>query len=492
MVMMKLTTFFLGALTSSVSLFVAADISVPPNKNPSECLDSLPQDGSTDLFPDKVSPKDSKYWTIEYYNTYKVVTNLETNSTYVLYACGTTPPAADAVNSSFAVSSFIPIPLKTNVALTQTVSVTYIEQLGAIDTVTMFTTDTQYLSSPCFRQLVQDGKVLVGMDTAELVPETDRDDTAGLFPDFFEGVAEGAVVNFTTDIAVAALTNNTVFLSAYELDSTSFGNPVVVSEYKESSSVASFEWIKFYAAFFNLEALANTVTDTAQNRFNCIAENAGIVESDSGSTGAAKPVVLWGIYSSYCGGWDMGTCPNYYCEFADACQSTLLSADMMGEINSTACFAQYFSTRQVVEFGKDADVWIYPAPDWEQVFNNSDNKELLSTMKSVKNKQVYDYQGSGENAWFEQRYAEYYEVLDDICHVVGATKSPRPRVFLRNVFTESVGRQEQCVNSTAPLILTDEHRCDVVVGGQSSSASTITSGLIAVVLVWSAQSFLML
>merc|ERR1739838_573456 len=101
-----------------------------------------------------------------------------------------------------------------------------------------------------------------------------------------------------------------------------------------------------------------------------------------------------------------------------------------------AAWGAKLTTEEVVAFGKDADHWIYPSSDWDTVY--AANKELLDQMKSIQNEEVYDFQGSGSNSWFEQRMVEYANVLEDYCDVVGTIQF-RDRVWFRNVFTEAVG-----------------------------------------------------
>ena len=51
-------------------------------------------------------------------------------------------------------------------------------------------------------------------------------------------------------------------------------------------------------------------------------------------------------------------------------------------------------------------------------------------MRSVKEKKVFDTQASGPNAWFEERVAQYYNVLQDFCLTVGtAPKLDHPAWF---------------------------------------------------------------
>ena len=58
---------------------------------------------------------------------------------------------------------------------------------------------------------------------------------------------------------------------------------------------------------------------------------------------------------------------------------------------------------EFVAFGQAADVWIYTSYDVNDVLANFATD--LKNFTSVKNKKVYDYQGFGPLAWFEERLA---------------------------------------------------------------------------------------
>jgi hypothetical protein len=81
-------------------------------------------------------------------------------------------------------------------------------------------------------------------------------------------------------------------------------------------------------------------------------------------------------------------------------------------------------------------------------------------MKSVKNEQVFDYLATSLSGWFEQRLAQYYNVLVDLCTIVATTSIfDRERFFFRNVFTEPIGVMGECIDSNASLILNDSATC---------------------------------
>ena len=168
--------------------------------------------------------------------------------------------------------------------------------------------------------------------------------------------------------------------------------------------LGAFEWIKFFAVFFNLEAEANEIYDETVERVDCASSNADILSSDG-----AKPVVLWGSYSSYCGGWDVArSCPNFYCELADKCDATLLYSSEGSVDAMKTCYRNYMTTEEFVEFGKDADYWVYTGSDVDTVLVK--HSEDLKDFKSVQNGKVYDVTGQTMDAWFAERKVEPGEI----------------------------------------------------------------------------------
>ena len=59
------------------------------------------------------------------------------------------------------------------------------------------------------------------------------------------------------------------------------------------------------------------------------------------------------------------------------------------------------NTTEFMEFGKDADIWIYPSYDFENTLSTFPE---LEDFVSVQNEEVYD--NLGRVGWFEQRLAE--------------------------------------------------------------------------------------
>ncbi|KAL7564828.1 hypothetical protein ACA910_021084 [Epithemia clementina (nom. ined.)] len=417
--------------------------------NEQGCVDTV--EAGVDLFPQKVAPVHSVLWSIEYNGTYKILTNNVAKESYLLYQCGTDVPT-DLNTSEFA--AVLEIPLKT-AGLTQTPMITFMEQIGARDKIGAFLTDPQYIWSPCFAQAVQSGEVAV--------PEQRSDDQT-------PSLVGQNPPNLTEMVAFAD-----------EYETPPFSQVVKISASIEATNAAIFEWAKYFAVFFNMEETANKVVDAAEERFACIEDKAMQAVTDS----VTKPKLLWGYYSDYCLGWDVGECPSYYCEFADSCGVDILnSTEGTNQAAMEKCGDVYMTTEEFIALGKDADFWFFPGPNFDDTLREFGDQ--LAVFKSVQNQRVYDYQGMGKNSWFEQRYAEYYNVLSDMCLTVGSIQGVERRRFWRNVFTEQVpvdGANAECTANTAANILNDNSQCPTtVVSSFASSAQALVVSAVSVVV----------
>lgn len=367
---LTVTTNYHGTMKLSLSLLLGALVApftLAQDSDDRNCITNV--DPNTDYFPVKAFPTESKLWTVSYHNTYKIVENLATNSSFLLYQCGSEPPA-DEVDAH---TQVIEIPVR-NVGVEQTVTIPYLDTLEELDEVVIFMTDVKYVSSPCFLDRINDGQVLVAANTdeqSELITQTQQAGNQDL---------------------LAMLANMVAFVGPFS--TTPFEHPVEVSAYLEKTNGAIYEWLKFYSLFFNKEEIANEAVAAATDRFECVTENAARIEADF----PAKPVVLWGSYSDYCGGWKFAKCPNYYCEIAQACSTEILFDELDGG-SLNLCGGYIFKTlEEFIEFGKDADYWFYDNDNVNLAI--AEFGESLQDIKAFRNKQVFDYQGAGPNKWY--------------------------------------------------------------------------------------------
>lgn len=390
--------------------------------------------GDRDIFGEKFVPHNTTdFLDITYHNTYKIVTNLHQDppKKYLLYQCGTTiPDDVDTDEFDLVVS----VPHKGGLALTETPQIPYVELLGLREEVIAYIGDTYYVTSPCLSHM------LGGESAPEHAIEAVHDYNSTIMEDLLEDFRE----RNPEAIIVSGPSNNVV------------GDQVVVSSAtQERTNVATFDWISFFAAFYNMEGESNRIASEMQDSYDCSSDVAKSLAQPQRELPEEEegPTVMWANYISWENlGWSVGDCPTwdhaYYCEYAQHCGATVLSRPEGVGYSKTwgsPTLYWYLSDEEVLAMGKDADVMIYSGSDWETVYES--RKEILDQFKSVQNKQVFDTLGQGSSAWFEQRYAEYDVVGLDMCDIVGrvpANGKKHLRRWFRNVFSEPIGSLGTC------------------------------------------------
>jgi iron complex transport system substrate-binding protein len=389
-----------------------------------QCVDETT--ASTFEFTDKVTPTKSKLWSITYNGTYKVLTNINAQESYILYQCGSEIPTGTGIDIA------IEVPIADGFAVTQTSSLPFLTQLGQVQNgLKIYGNDPLYISDPCVISSIKSGSV-------------------------------AAIPNATYELPTA-LAENISLAFGFPFDTiNAFAKstvPVVyISDFAEFEHAAVYEWIKFYSAFFNLEAKANSLFEEAVAQYSCVADSVD-------SSMSTKTTVMWAYYSAFCDGWDV-TYPceggnttdeegfyQYACEYSTSCGLNLVGAT---ERSIVACGNRSFlSTEEFAQFGKDVDVWIYPSPDWNVTFEKYSDE--LSLFSSVSNAKVYDTQAKGDNDWFEKRAARFFDVLSDFC-TIGTTIEGQKGWF-RNVFTDPTIVSTTCTANEDTLKPFD-YKCD--------------------------------
>lgn len=367
---------FLSLALVSVSPSVKAQSpQVEPPTNILGCVEKDTLTGEEDLFPHKVEAFHSEFWSISYHNTYKILENKHVGVSYLLYQCGTEPPADLIDDHHFA----IPVPLQDGIALTQTTYIPHIELLGKRTDITTYIGSPQWISSPCLNELILDDKV-------EIV----------------DGFNQTAV-----DEWVKAHPQSVIISNPWS-DKAQAGRMIVSESAETASNKAVFEWHKAFAALYNLEHVANQNYDDAESNYDCVSQNANMIETDK-----VKPKILWGNWVNWFDswsntttiGWQLGSCPNYYCEFAEHCSAEFMLPEP-GMEGSLDCWGSPCMTDEEFKiFAQDADYWIYPSDNFNDVYGAK--KDMMDQIPVVQNKQVFDTYASGPNTWFEQRMAEY-------------------------------------------------------------------------------------
>jgi hypothetical protein len=394
--------------------------------------------GDVDIFGEKFIPHNTTdFLEITYHNTYKIVTNKHQDppKSYLLYQCGTDIPQDVIDANDFEVVTSVP--LKGGIAITQTPQVPYLELLGLRQEVIAYIGNPIYVTSPCMSHMLSEEATPGRGTSIETIYDSNSTIQQANIADFRERHPDA--------IIVSGPTNNVV------------GEQVVVaSTTQERTNVATFDWIHFYAAFFNMEGEANRIASEMQDSYDCSSEVARDVAQQQRvlpEVEVKEPVIMWANYFTYQDlGWSVAECQTwdttYYCEYAKHCGATVLSRPEGMGYNRTwgsPTVYWYLNDEEVLEMGKDADVFIFSGSDWDSIY--ALKNETLDQFKAVQNKMVFDTLGQGQSAWNEQRYAEYDVVGLDMCDVVGHVSKTGPkhtRRWFRNVFTEPVGSMEAC------------------------------------------------
>jgi len=416
--------------------------------NLQECATQEQATEVEDFFPDKTYPAYSKTWGVSYHNTYKILTNKAVNETYLLYQCGTVPPEEEISSGKHKVVTSVPLP--DGVALTSTVQIPMFELLGLRSEIKSYIGDNQYISSPCLVEGIDDGVVEVSEGNMDV-------------EDMFQ---EGNLGTVKWVLEWESKYPDRIIIDNQFMSVTGQGTDKTMIEYAsaEGSSKSIFEWLSFYAIMYNKEREAEELIQETSARYDCTTQNA---ISKNILTDEVKPVAVWAYFSNYPGweGWRVGKCDpkfNYYCEYMRDCSIDLLHS------NKTMDDGEF------EEFAKDADLFFYSYKDFDEMYEKK--KDILDNFKSVANKQVYDYLGSGESVWHEQRKAEYDVVLEDICTIANRTTdlAPHTPLYFRNVFTENAGEHtfDGCVDYNSPLV-SRATECTILNSDASSSGKDV-------------------
>jgi hypothetical protein len=301
-----------------------------------------------------------------------------------------------------------------------------IELLGLRNEINAYIGDPQYVSSPCLNyQIDVDGSVDTVFDPND--------------------PWNAAKLQALVDEYIAI--NLDVLILGGPFSDGNADRTIGVASSQERTNVATFDWIALIAALYNMEGLSNEIAQATEDRYTCSSSNAQTLSADLAEE--ERPVVLWATYfEGY--NWSVAECPTwdhtYYCEYAKHCGANIISRPEGVGTNDPTYGSWYLSDEELLSIGKDAGVWIFPSSTWDTLYE--EKKDLLDQFKSVKNKKVYDTQGGGENAWFEQRLAEYDVVANDFCGLVGLYNPnqipPHKTKWFRNVYTDPIPEAGTC------------------------------------------------
>ncbi|KAG2210186.1 hypothetical protein INT46_009995 [Mucor plumbeus] len=352
-------------------------------------------DASIDYFPEKLNTSEDKatFFSIEYHNNYKVVKNSRTGRTYVLVQCGT--PSPTDVNNA---TEIYQIPI-TKAAAMETTVVPYLEMIGAAESIKLIA-DGSLISSPCFQKYLNSGDITQLSATNET-------------------------------LQAEQIKNVQVQFGANPYDTVADSNTTVTTaQTYEPDVLGRSSWISYYAAFYNLEAVANNIAKTMTDNYNRLKEAAAHYDT--------KPVVAWTTYDA----------PSQYNNntatyiLSEASYKVGLTNDA-GATMLNASATTYSSAADLLQAISTVDILI------DETFIGSNLTAFLqnyniseadqSKYKFLTNKKVYREDGiltsSGGYDWFEAPVAMADALLEDMINAVNpnAPSDSYQRNWLRNI-----------------------------------------------------------
>ena len=322
----------------------------------------------------------AKGFTITQYDGYKIVIvrdPLDTNKIIQQYRLITDKQFAG--NNSNEIN--IQVPLH-DIASLSTTHLGFFEALGVADKLIAFS-GTKYIYSDLFTTLVSSGKIQeVGVEG---------------------GIDLELLVSLQPDIIMSYQTGDESYDHFEKMKSMQL-QPVINNEYLELTPLGQAEWIKFIAAFFNLEEKATTIFDSIATNYNSIKKQAAGANT--------KPTVFTGL--AYKNEWTIPGGKSFAANFIKDAGATYLweTDDKTG--NFALSFEEIFTTAQHADF-------------WLNVSTATLLKEILSIDKRYtyfdpfKNKTIYNNYARvnqmGGNDYWESAIVYPDKVLNDLVQI---------------------------------------------------------------------------
>ncbi len=308
-----------------LALFILIASLLPASALDGNLTDGCVEDYSADVdyFPDKVEILDASKFTVEYFNSYKVLSVADAfdgapGFTYVLVQCGTPAPSpADFPEGT----QFIEVP--------------------AADLITLSTTQLPALSQ---LDLLEH---LVGVDSGFYISN----------PEVARLIADGEVaeVGFGAEINIElVLELQPQLVMSYGYNPATDAHPVLLeagiftaldASWRELSPLGRAEWLKFTALFYNREAQASAIYQDIAAQYEAVKAAAAVAADD-------RPHVLINSFLGYADAWFIPGGETYVGRLIRDAGGDLLLAE------AGSATSQGLSFEVAYEGGFDADIWL--------------------------------------------------------------------------------------------------------------------------------------
>lgn len=339
----------------------------------------------TDYFPDKVAPSAATGFSVEYHNSYKVVTVKRTSqggasARYVLVRCGAPAPTP---TGDLASAQQITVPVG-RVASSSTTQLPAFELIGALDSV-------------------------VAVSTPDLV-NTEAVATrikAGRITGFGSGSGEISV-----EKVVAARPD--VYLSG-GMDDSVLGKireakiPVVAdTAWLESTPLGRAEWIKYFALFVDKEQSATKAYDAIATDYRAV-----MLKAQAATT---KPTVLTG--KQHKGTWSVAGGQSYVAAYLRDAGASYVFADTAGTGSTSTDIEAVIAKGSAAEFWLNAEM----TKGWADAASVTKDDSRYGTLTALRRGNVWSpvkrVNAAGGNDYWESGVVHPDLVLADLVAIL--------------------------------------------------------------------------
>mmetsp|Transcript_22056 Transcript_22056/g.41552 ORF Transcript_22056/g.41552 Transcript_22056/m.41552 type:complete len:494 (+) Transcript_22056:72-1553(+) len=444
-----------------------------------ECVDSTTAPAS--LFPDSFRLGDipstgvtaaepavtaAGLMTITYANHFKVITEKLSKEQYVLTQCGMNEPTAQEVDVVVPLETgyqrkFFTIPLQRVIPDT-TIGLSMLEALGVQDRVSHV---SEFATGACWQKALTCAQPLEGSWNGNAtIREAQLTSVDAVFMDC-SGDCE----------ALRARSNAVHFPAA-----------------KDNGNLHSAEYVKFLAAFFNLEDVASQAFDQAVASYPPIPESAN------------APLVAWAQYNSWTSRWEVNMA-SFRVQMTEAAGGRMLSGtdlEQHGFGSADAVFGNpaagkvyYLSVNESEAGDKEAkattlmtaladvdwlvDEFWYATPSDYKFTNFLTNFHLESTsqLKFVKDRQVLRYDGTLSSSdgwdWLESRLARPDWAVNGLARYLQGNTA-KTQMYFRNVATGEMPRIVSAAECTEMLPVCDATASEEAIKSPAAAATDLS------------------
>ena len=352
---------------------------------------SDPYDPAKDYFPHKTNLQYAERFAIDYFANYKVVTvhtpwpGAREAFQYVLVQRGT--PAPEGYDSVQRVE----VPVQRLAALSTT-QLPHLELLDALDALVAVSA-IEMVHSPGVNQRFAAGKIAAIGHGA--------------------GINLESVLELETDVVMAVASAQSQY-NAHPVLQQAGVAVAINAEYTEPSLLGRTEWLKFTAAFFNAEALA-------EKRFaEIVAEYQQYAALVQDVPAAQRPTVFGG--SVWRDHWHVAGGKSYAAQLISAAGGAYLWADDDSEGSLPLDF------EAVYEKAHAADVWLTMRNEWHSRAEVQAADERYAAFAAFQSGRVYNanarLNAHGGNDYWESGIAEPHIVLADFIKILHPDRLP--------------------------------------------------------------------